>query len=61
MTRGGFDDYFRESELMKSLDKNGDGMVSATELTSRAELAFKVPVNVWISSNLNADLFAESG
>ena len=45
MSRSGFDAYFRESELMASLDKNKDGMISATELTSKAELAFKVSLN----------------
>ena len=42
MNRTGFDHYLRESELMASLDKNNDGMLSATELTGKAELAFRV-------------------
>ena len=42
MNRAGFDNYLRDSELMASLDKNHDGMLSATELTGKAELAFRV-------------------
>ena len=42
MTRDAFEDYAKSSEMFMSLDKNKDGIVSATEMTSKAELAFLV-------------------
>ena len=42
MTRTDFDKYSRVSEIFKALDKNKDGHVSLVELTSHAEMAFKV-------------------
>ena len=42
ITKDDFDKYSRDSEIFKALDKNKDGHVSVTEVTSKAELAFKV-------------------
>ena len=42
ITKADFEKYSRDSEIFKQLDKNKDGHVSVRELTSKAELAFKV-------------------
>ena len=42
VTKSDFEKYSRDSEIFKALDKNKDGKVSARELTSKAEMAFKV-------------------
>ena len=42
ITRADFERYSRDSEIFKALDKNKDGCVTARELTSKAEMAFKV-------------------
>merc|ERR1712203_1262469 len=41
LNRSKFESYCRESALMKSLDKNHDGIVSELEMTSKHEMAFK--------------------
>ena len=41
ITKADFDKYSRNSEIFKALDKNKDGHVSVTEVTSKAKLAFK--------------------
>ena len=42
LSRSNFESYCRDSSLMKSLDKNHDGIVSELEMTSKHEMAFKV-------------------
>ena len=42
VTKNDFEKYSRDSKIFKALDKNKDGHVSAAEVTSKAELAFKV-------------------
>merc|ERR1712183_209628 len=49
LSRSNFESYCRDSSLMKSLDKNHDGIVSELEMTSKHEMAFKVIVE---ASNL---------
>ena len=44
LSRSNFESYCRDSALMKSLDKNNDGIVSELEMTSKHEMAFKVIV-----------------
>jgi len=44
LNRANFESYCRDSSLMKSLDKNNDGIVSELEMTSKHEMAFKVIV-----------------
>ena len=44
VTKSDFEKYSRDSEIFKALDKNKDGKVSARELTSKAEMAFKVEI-----------------
>merc|ERR1711902_387138 len=41
LSRSNFESYCRDSALMKSLDKNNDGIVSELEMTSKHEMAFK--------------------
>ena len=42
LSRANFESYCRDSALMKSLDKNNDGIISELEMTSKHEMAFKV-------------------
>ena len=42
MRKADFEKYSRDSQIFKDLDKNKDGHVSVTEVTSKAEMAFKV-------------------
>lgn len=51
ITRADFERYSRDSEIFKALDKNKDGCVTARELTSKAEMAFKVDICIlcWTS------------
>ena len=42
VTKNDFMEYAKSSDVFMSLDKNKDGIVSATEMTTKAELAFKV-------------------
>jgi len=42
VTKHAFEQYTKESELWKTLDKNRDGVVTNLEMTSKAELAFKI-------------------
>ena len=40
-----FDDNADALTRIQTFDKNSDGIVSETEMTTRAELAFKVPMH----------------
>ena len=44
-SKANFESYCRDSSLMKSLDKNNDGIISELEMTSKHEMAFKVLFN----------------
>ena len=46
LSRASFESYCRDSALMKSLDKNNDGIISELEMTSKHEMAFKVIVRL---------------
>ena len=49
LSRAGFDTFCRESELFASLDKNGDGIVSQAEITSKHEMAWHVSLHAVMS------------
>merc|ERR1712062_744934 len=56
LSRANFESYCRDSALMKSLDKNNDGIDSELEMTSKHEMAFKAWIKTMMASSPKRNL-----